>query len=744
MATLARLNVFLGLEAKRFSQGLNNVHRRVKRFGRDMDRTGKQLTSSLTVPIAAAGTAALKMATDFSESMERIEGLVGVQRSQVNAWRGDLLSLSTQVGKVPRELGEGMFFVTSAGLRGSVALDALKDSAMGSAAGLGETATVADAVTSAMNAYGPEVLRSAQATSILVAAVREGKAAANTIAPALGRVIPIASDMGVEFHEVAASIAAMTRIGSSASESVTYLRGVLNTIQKPAESTRKGLAAIGLPIEEIRRSLADDGLLATLFKLKEAIALNNVELSEIFPNTEAITGALALTGKNAAETAEIFESLANTTEKTLHDAFEVAASGPAFKLKKALAGINVALIRLGDAVLPVVIPIIESVGSVIKNLADEFATLPTWVKQAAIAVAGLAAAAGPVMLIVAGIATGIAAIGTSALAWGAAVAAAGAGIVVYWDKVKVAAAAMIKFLKPAWAELRTFAEELLARMKRFATEVWPDVLKIGKELQLWFRAFWIEFGPSIKTFFVAVWEKATAVIKFANEVMLTNFQAVLKLLTGDWKAAVDLIKNLWEPVSDFIWRHTKAAFLRIGAGLLDLETKVAFFVGKSVQRFRQLTIAFLGLPFVGAGARVAAVAGLKLMDSVLGDMLSTISENERKAFNLRKQASDLLAPLKKASEELVQMEGIETTIPAAAAAGIKGTSFAAFDPMVEAPIKRGINRAIKDGTDEVRNMVAEISNMTGEVRIIFTTNWVEIEREMAERGMQPDTAGTTP
>jgi hypothetical protein len=71
------------------------------------------------------------------------------------------------------------------------------------AVGLGETKTIADLATSAMNAYGSDTLSASAATDILATAVREGKLEASELAGSMGGVIPIASNLGVEFHEVA-------------------------------------------------------------------------------------------------------------------------------------------------------------------------------------------------------------------------------------------------------------------------------------------------------------------------------------------------------------------------------------------------------------------------------------------------------------------------------------------------------------------------------------------------------------
>ena len=155
--------------------------------------------------------------------------------------------MSQSVGKGPRELADALFFITSAGLEGEQALRALEAAAKGSAIGLGDTATVADALTSAMNAYGAETLSAEMATAILVATVREGKVEADQLAGSLGKIIPIASEMGVSFDQVGAAIAAMTRLGLDANVSTTGLRALFSGLLQDSPKVRKGLAGALCP-----------------------------------------------------------------------------------------------------------------------------------------------------------------------------------------------------------------------------------------------------------------------------------------------------------------------------------------------------------------------------------------------------------------------------------------------------------------------------------------------------------------
>lgn len=327
------------------------------------------------VATAGAGLAAVKMASTFESSMQKIHGLVGVSQDQVNAWKDDVLDLAKVLPQSPQELAEGMFFVTSAGFRGAEALDVLKTSARAAAAGLGETETVADAVTSAVNAYGIENLSAADAADVLTATVREGKAAADEIAPVLGNLLPLTSELGVGFDQVGASIAAMTRTGTDAATAATNTQAILTGLMKGSKAGAKALDEVGLSYKGIRQEVKEKGLFAALTSLRSAFKGNEDELIKVIPNVRALRGFLSLTGKSAKENAAIFDSLASSTGAA-DAAFESASETADFKFKAALSSLQAIAVKIGLQLLPIVKQLADwfsnKAAPAIEKFADEF------------------------------------------------------------------------------------------------------------------------------------------------------------------------------------------------------------------------------------------------------------------------------------------------------------------------------------------------------------------------------------
>lgn len=318
--------------------------------GQSMQRAGSAIQSagSALLPFSAAvggaAVAAFTFGKDFESTMTKIETLVGLAGEEVQRFEGYVLALSGETAKAPTELAEALYFVTSAGLRGDAALRVLAASAKASALGLGETKIVADAVTSATNAYGISNLSAEEAVRTLIATVREGKAEADSIAGALGRVIPIASTMGVSFQDLGSFIAATTRTGLSAEESATALRGALVTLTKPTKDqtlaledlVSKGLLPAGFNLAEVRRIVAEEGLAQGFIALTKATEGNVEALTSIIGNVRAATGVLGAYGTQAQSTLQI-QTTMRTDLNELGQGFVRVSKDVDFKWNQALA-----------------------------------------------------------------------------------------------------------------------------------------------------------------------------------------------------------------------------------------------------------------------------------------------------------------------------------------------------------------------------------------------------------------------
>jgi phage tail tape measure protein, TP901 family, core region len=390
---VGKLEAYLGLDSSEFYASLTGAQAAMTKASSSMKSIGKSLTTYVTLPLLAVGGATVKMAMDFEKTFAEIEGLVGLSRKEVNAFREDVLALAGATSRAPQELAEALYFVTSSGIQGKEALDVLEMSAKASAAGLGETQVVADLLSSALNAYAEEGLTAAEATDTLVAAVREGKAEGSEMSKYLGDVLSVAAKMGVPFRDVGASVAVMTRTGVDAATAVTNLRQILSSLLDPSQEAEKALDEMGTSSAELRKQIKEGGLLSVLQFLEKQTENNEEAMSKVFGNIRALAGAMEIVSVNAEENAQVF---ANMTDNTgdMNRAFEVVSNTANFKFNQAMADLKVAGIELGTALLPVFTDILD----LVKRAARWFTNLSEEGKKMVLMAAAMLAALGPVLM----------------------------------------------------------------------------------------------------------------------------------------------------------------------------------------------------------------------------------------------------------------------------------------------------------------------------------------------------------
>lgn len=394
----SKLRVQLIGDSSKLTSSLNSAGSKLKKFGKSMSDIGSKMTR-FSLPLAIAGGVAIKMGADFDKSMTKIKSLVGIAGDEVDKMGEQARKMAIETGKSSKEAADALFFITSAGLSGSEAMDVLNASLKASAVGLGDVTQVADAATSAMNAYGSDALSASAATDVLVAAVREGKLSSEELAGAIGQVIPIASNMGVTFNEVGATMAAMSRTGTNAATASMQLKNILMSINKPSKEAADTLAEMGLSASDLKAKISEDGLLSTLLLLKEEFGENADAQAKVFGNSRALLGVMDLLGKGIDSTTEIFGKMENVLGDTQNafDEYEQSLSG---RLNKSLNATKESFAKMGEILLKNLLPIIETFAGFITNLFNKFNELDGTTQKIIIAFGLLVTAIGPILLAV--------------------------------------------------------------------------------------------------------------------------------------------------------------------------------------------------------------------------------------------------------------------------------------------------------------------------------------------------------
>lgn len=306
------------------------------------------LLYTLVYAIGNVSVEMVKAEVQFNTSMTKINTLVGISKDITDQWRESILKIAVETGQGPDELARAMFAVTSSGLRGAAAMDALDASAKAAAIGLGDQAVIARTATAAVQVYGEKNLTATQAVSILVGAVREGNVPVDQFAGAMARVLPLAKDFGVTMDQVAGIVATYTRVGADANVATTGLRAIFASLLQDAEGKgAKALAQFGTSAAAVKAEIKDKGLLQALVDLVGRFGDNDEALKKVFGNIRGFTEVLAVVKDQTQQYGQIQKSITDSINTGLQTAFDLWKKTPeaAFKQLGVVAkefGMNIA------------------------------------------------------------------------------------------------------------------------------------------------------------------------------------------------------------------------------------------------------------------------------------------------------------------------------------------------------------------------------------------------------------------
>ena len=213
--------------------------------------------------------------------------------------------------------------------------DVLKASQLGATGGFSELATVADATTSVLNAYGLSSDQAAKLVDGFIQTQNDGKIVVDQYAQQIGRLAPIAAGAGVGIDELNAAISTVTATGVPVESTFAGLRQVIASIQKPTSEAAKAAEKLGIDFSAT--ALSTKGLGGVLQEVVDKGGASEETLALLFGSVEARTAVLPLLNDQLVSFNENLENQANAQGNAAKAAFTASNT------------INGQLKRLGSA-----------------------------------------------------------------------------------------------------------------------------------------------------------------------------------------------------------------------------------------------------------------------------------------------------------------------------------------------------------------------------------------------------------
>tara|TARA_E500000305_G_scaffold108357_1_gene110548 strand:- start:10244 stop:14503 length:4260 start_codon:yes stop_codon:yes gene_type:complete len=241
---------------------------------------------------------ATKAGAEYNLRLAEIATLTDEATFSSQAQRDIVEDVADAYGESLLKTAPALYDAISAGATNAAEANAVLDNSIKLSIGTVSTQQeAASLLIGVLNSYGDEVAGAAKVTDDFFAIVRQGKLYLNELDPSLGRITPLAKAAGVSFKELGASIVALTRSGSSASEAITKIRSIINATIKKQDDFDKAFQRIGQRFDS--STIKNLGFIETLQTLQRALNGNNDEMGKVIGRVEGLAGLLSLVDDDA-------------------------------------------------------------------------------------------------------------------------------------------------------------------------------------------------------------------------------------------------------------------------------------------------------------------------------------------------------------------------------------------------------------------------------------------------------------
>ena len=526
-----------------------------KTVGDNISSAGQKLLP-VTAGVTALGTASVTTAANFESSMSQVQATMGITKDSMSKVNGQSVNTMDTLSKLAKKMGaetafsasecaEALNYLALAGYDTEQMCNTLPTVLNLAAAGDIALADASDMVTDAMSALGmgvdeaetmvDQMAKTASTTNTSVAQLGEGILTIGATAKSIkGGTAELNTALGI-----------LANNGIKGAEGGTHLRNIILSLQNPTDKAAAQMEALGISVydsEGNMRSMND--ILGDLNKSMDGMtsAEKSNIIGTIFNKTDlsSVNALLANTGstwdslqKSITESGGAAQQMADTQLDNLQGQITI--------LKSALEGLA---ISFGELLMPAIKQIVGWVQKFVGWLNG----LSEGTKKTIVTIALLAAALGPVLIVIGKV---ISAVGT---------------IMTVVPKI----AGVINTVKGAFAALNTtmLANPIVLIIAAIAALV-------AAFIYLWnncdgFRQFWIDLWENVKQVAITVWnaikEFFSQVWEAIKTIFSTVFEVIKTLVTtyfNLYKTIIETVFNVIKTVITTIWETIKGVFTTV-------------------------------------------------------------------------------------------------------------------------------------------------------------------------------------
>ncbi len=533
-------------------QKIGATGEKLQTVGNKISSVGQKLLP-VTGVVTGLETAAVKTAADFDSAMSRVAAVSGATGSDFDSLRDKAREMGAKTKFSATQAADAMNYMAMAGWKTEDMLSGIEGVMYLAAASGEDLATTSDIVTDALTAFGLSAGDSGHFADVLAAASSNANTNVSMMGETFKYCAPVAGALGFSVEDTAEAIGLMGNAGIKASQAGTSMRSIMTNLTGDVKLSGAAIGDVTIATTNADRSMRSLSAILTDCRvafggMTEAGKANN---AEALVGKNAMSGFLALMNAAPEDIEKVFGAVNNCKDaaKNMADTMQDNLEGQLTILKSQLQELAI-------------------------SFGDLLNAMPDGVKRVIMIVALLAAALGPVLIIIGKTLSAIGTIMTWAPKLAGAIsavkgafAALSATMMANPIAIVIAAiAALVAAFIYLWntnEEFRQFWIRLWNEIKEVAVQVWTAVSQFLFSAWNGIRNTAVAVWNGIRDFFSGLW----AGIKTLFTTVVT---AISTFLVGAWNGIRATVMAVWNAISAFfgsVWNGIRSVITNVVNGI---------------------------------------------------------------------------------------------------------------------------------------------------------------------------------
>ena len=364
--------------------------------GGKVEGVGKKLLP-VTGAVVGLGAAAVKTAADFDAAMSQVAAVSGASGEDLERLRKKAREMGEQTKFSASEAAEAMNYMAMAGWKTEDMLNGI-EGIMSLAAASGENlGSVSDIVTDALTAFGLSAADAGHFSDVLAQASSNANTNVGMMGSTFQKVAPVAGALGYSVEDMSLAIGLMANASIKAEVAGTSLKTALANMAKPTDAQAAAMKQYGISLTNADGTMKSFGevvnnLRSSLGGLSEA---EQVAAASTIFGKESFAGMLAIVNASDADFNKLTDAVYNCdgAAKNMADTMQDNLPGQLEILKSQLD-------ELAISVGEILMPVIRDIVTHLQNFMDKLNGMSEEQQKTVVVIGLLAAALGPVIIII--------------------------------------------------------------------------------------------------------------------------------------------------------------------------------------------------------------------------------------------------------------------------------------------------------------------------------------------------------